>query len=473
MRYKIVTNFKTKYIGDKNFYRLVLSVAVPIMVQNGITNFVGLLDNIMVGQCGTEQMSGVAIVNQLFFVYYLCMFGGLAGAGIFTAQYFGNGDHEGVRHTFRYKLWLAVILNIVCFLLLFFFGRELIGLYLSGSADGGDPAATLEYAYGYMNILLLQLPLVMIHQVYSSTLREGGETLLPMKSGIAAVFVNLLFNYLLIYGNFGFPEMGVNGAAVATVISRVLETAIVVVWTHRNKKRNRFIVGIYKTLRVPMHLVKRFFITGAPLLVNETLWSLGVAALTQAYSVRGLNVIAGINIANTINNVFNIVFIAMGDAVAIIVGQLLGAGDLKGAKDKDNKIIAFSVFSAFAVAIIMFVTAPFFPQLYNTNDEAKLLATGFIMLQAFFMTQNGFLHTAYFTLRSGGRTIITFIFDSVFMWCVSVPLAYALVNLTVFHIWVVYALVQAADLVKCAIGYVLVKKNVWMRNLTVDRQKEV
>ena len=107
----MTVGLKKKFIGDRAFYKMVLAVAVPIMVQNGITNFVGLLDNIMVGQVGTEQMSGVAIVNQLMMVYYLCVFGGLAGAGIFTAQYFGQGDNEGIRHTFRYKFWMALVLT--------------------------------------------------------------------------------------------------------------------------------------------------------------------------------------------------------------------------------------------------------------------------------------------------------------------------------------------------------------------------
>ena len=139
------TGITKKFIGDRSFYRMVLSIAVPIMIQNGITNFVSLLDNIMVGQIGTEQMSGVAIVNQLIFVYNLCIFGGLAGAGIFTAQYFGQRDEEGIRHTFRYKIWMAALLTGAAVLLFLFAGENLIQLYLNGSSDGGDLAAALQY----------------------------------------------------------------------------------------------------------------------------------------------------------------------------------------------------------------------------------------------------------------------------------------------------------------------------------------
>ena len=300
-----------KFIGDKAFYKMVLAVAVPIMIQNGITNFVGLLDNIMVGQVGTEQMSGVAIVNQLLMVYYLCVFGGLAGAGIFTAQYFGQKDDEGIRQTFRYKIWMALILTAGAAILLLAVGGNLIQMYLNGSSDGGDLEAALYYGRSYLRVMLLGLPAFMAVQIYVSTLRECGETVLPMKAGIAAVIVNLCLNYLLIYGKMGLPALGVVGAAVATVVSRYVEAGIVIVWTHRHKEKNPYIVGVYSTLKVPVHLAVKYFVKGAPLLVNETLWSAGMAMLVQCYSVRGLSVIAGLNIANTINNVFNVVFIAI------------------------------------------------------------------------------------------------------------------------------------------------------------------
>ena len=169
----MLKQIRNKFIGDRAFYRMVLSVAVPIMIQNGITNFVSMLDNIMVGQIGTEQMSGVAIVNQLLMVYNLCIFGGLAGAGIFTAQYFGQKDDEGIRHTFRYKLWMALILTAAAILLLLFFGKNLIQMYLSGSSDGGDLLAALQYGKSYLQVMLAGLPAFMMLQVYVSTLRES------------------------------------------------------------------------------------------------------------------------------------------------------------------------------------------------------------------------------------------------------------------------------------------------------------
>ena len=161
-------SLRRKFIGDKAFYRMVLAIAVPIMIQNGITNFVSMLDNIMVGQVGTEQMSGVAIVNQLIFVYNLCIFGGLSGAGIFTAQYFGQEDAEGIRHTFRYKIWMGLILTILAIGIFLFAGGNLIQLYLNGDSNGGDLSTALSSGTRYLYIMLLGLPAFMVLQVYAS-----------------------------------------------------------------------------------------------------------------------------------------------------------------------------------------------------------------------------------------------------------------------------------------------------------------
>lgn len=465
----MIKTFRKKFIGDKAFYLMVLGIAVPIMIQNGITNFVNLLDNVMVGQIGTEQMSGVAIVNQLLFVYNLCIFGGLAGAGIFTAQYFGQKDDRGIQHTFRFKIWLALLLTAGSVILFLCAGDSLINLFLTGNDDGGDIAATLYYGKKYLNVMLLGLPAFALVQIYASTLRECGETVVPMKAGVTAVLINLVFNYLLIYGKFGFPELGVVGAAVATVLSRYVEAMIVLFWTHRHSEKNTYIIGLYRTLKVPMHLVTKFIIKGCPLLVNEAMWSCAMTMLVQCYSVRGLNVVAGLNIANTLNNLFSIVFIALGDAVGILVGQLLGAGKMKEARDTDNKLIAFSTMSCFAMGILLLFAAPFFPNLYNTTDDARSIATSLITVQAIFMPLHGFLHSSYFTLRSGGKTIITFLFDGAFVWLVSVPIAFVLSRFTGLPVVWIFTMVQLGDCIKAVLGFILVKKGVWIQNIVASK----
>lgn len=454
-----------KYIGDKAFFAMVLGVVVPIMVQNGITNFVSLLDNIMVGRVGTEPMSGVAIVNQLIFVFNLCIFGAISGAGIFGAQFYGCGKQDGVRHTFRFKLIAAAILTVAACALFIFEGELLIKLYLHGEENLAELEAALHYGREYLLIMLLGMPPFALEQCYSSTLRECGETVVPMKAGIVAVFVNLCLNAVLIFGMFGFPALGVAGAAIATVVARYVEMAIVVVWTHRHAEKYVFIKGAYKSMYIPGNLVGKIILKGMPLLLNEGLWAAGMAVMMQCYSVRGLDTVAAMNISSTITNLFNVVFISLGNAVGIIIGQLLGAGKMKEAKETDTRLIGFSVFSCVVVGGVLMLLAPLFPQMYNTTEEVKNLAVQFIGIGALCMPIWAFLNASYFTLRAGGKTIITFLFDSVYVWCISIPFAYVLCHYTAVPIVPLYLYCQLLDLIKCVVGFVLVKKGVWISNI--------
>ena len=458
-------NFKKKFIGDRAFYSMVLALAVPVMIQNGITNFVGLLDNIMVGQVGTEQMSGVAIANQLVFVFNLCIFGGVSGAGIFGAQFFGKGDSDGVRDILRIKLWLALVLSVAAGVVFTFWSEPLISLFLHEGSESGDLAATLLYGKQYLSLMRLLLVPFALVQAYASTLRETGETKLPMQAGVVAVLVNLVFNYLLIYGKLGFPVLGVQGAAIATILSRIVEAAIVIAWTHRNRERNPFAVGLYRTLRVPSALLGQVAVKGSPLLVNEALWSMAMTTLAQCYSLRGLAVVAAVNITSTITNLFNIVFMSLGSSIGIIVGNLLGAGRMREARDADNKLIAFSVASCLLVGAIMAVVAPLFPRLYNTTDEVRRLAESMILISAAIMPFHAFTHATYFTLRSGGKTFVTFLFDSVFVWAVNVPIAFVLSRFTGLPILPLFAVCQSIEILKSFIGYFFVRSDVWMQNI--------
>ncbi len=455
-----------KLVGDRKFYKMILLIAVPIMIQNGITNFVNFLDNLMVGRIGTEQMSGVSIVNQLIFVYNLCIFGGYSGAGIFTAQFNGLGDNEGIKATCRFKLILGTFVTLLTFLILLPFGEKLISLYLNEGSEG-DLEKTLEYGLVYLKIILWGLPLYMIVQAYGSTLRECGETVAPMYAGVAAVIVNLLFNYFLIYGKCGFPEMGVAGAAIATDISRVVEALIVFVWAKKHERSFPFVKNLLSSMRVPKHISVQIAKVGSPLLLNETLWAAGMAMLTQCYSMRGLDSVAGFNISSTVINVFKVVFIAMGNSVGIIVGKLLGAGKMDEAVDTDRKLIAFSVFICLFVGAVLYVTAPLYPEIYNTTENARMIASQSIRIGAALMFVDAYKSATYFTLRSGGRTWITFFFDSCFVWVVNVPLAFVLSRFSNLSSVQIFLVICLSDFIKVIVGTVLVKKRVWLRNIVL------
>ena len=461
---------KQTFVGDSAFYAMVLGIAVPIMIENGITNFVNMLDNIMIGRVGTAQMSGVSIVNQLIFVYNLCVFGGLSGPGIFTAQFYGSDDTEGVRQAFRFKLWLAAILTVLALAVFSLFGTPLIGKFLNG--DSAELGQTLAAAQSYLKVMLFGLPAFALCRVYAGTLRECGKTVLPMAAGIIAVFVNLVLNYLLIYGRLGLPALGVTGAALATVISRYVEVLIVTVYTHTHRAVLPFVDGLYRTLFVPVSLVKRIALKGAPLLANEALWSSAQTTLFQCYSMRGLDAVAAMNITNVIANVLYVIFFAMGDAIAIIVGQRLGAGDMETARDYDNKLIAFGVFLGVCTAAVLFAVSPFYPKIYNTTPEIQQLASELIRIQAAFIPMLAYLHAVYYTLRAGGRTLITFFYDCIFTWAVNVSTAYILAYHTQMPVTGILAIVRATDVIKCVIGTILVARGIWLRRFIYDAENE-
>lgn len=457
-----------RYIGDRAFYRHVLGVAVPIIIQNGISNFVSLLDNIMVGQVGTVPMSGVSIVNGLLFVFNLCVFGASSGAGIFTAQFHGSGDQEGIRHTFRFKVLVCLAIAVLGIGLFLAGGQPLIGLYLTGEGDAAMAEGALAYGLEYLHAMLWGLLPFALANAYASTLRETGETVVPMVGGVCAVLVNLVLNYILIFGHFGAPALGVKGAAIATVISRYVELAIVAGWTHRNRAKKPFIVGAYRSFRIPKPLLKTIVIKGMPLLINEALWSSGMAVLNQCYSTCGLDVVPAQNISSTIYNLASVVFLAMGNAVGIIMGQMLGAGASEEAvRDSNRKLVAVSITSGILFGGLMACLSGLFPQIYNTTDSVRHLATALILVNTCMMPFNAYTNAAYFTLRSGGQTFVTFLFDSCFVWVFCVPLAFVLSRFTDLSIIPLFAICSGTDLLKCAIGAFMIRQGKWIQNLTV------
>ncbi|MBR3141622.1 MAG: MATE family efflux transporter [Clostridiales bacterium] len=451
--------------GDREYIRKLLKIAIPMMIQNGISNFVNLLDNLMIGRVGTNALSGVAIANQLIFVFYLVIFGATAGVGIFTAQYKGSGDDEGIRHTFQFKIIFNTFLAAVCVAVLAIFSRNLINLFLLGEGDPADAAETLEIGVKYMNIILISLVPIGITQAYAGTLRDLGSTKVPMFASLVAIFVNLVGNYILIYGHLGLPALGASGAAIATVISRFVELGILVIYTGRHSDLFPFIKGAFKTIKIPGRLALRFLQKALPLMANETLWSLGMTTINQSYSYRSLDAVAALNIQSTIWNLMAVAFIAMGEAVGIMMGHILGSGELEGAKEKAGKMRMVTVLCGLIFGLLLAAVSPFFPLLYNTSDYIRHLATVFILISAVMMPFCSYTHASYFIIRSGGNAFITVLFDSVYTWVIVVPLAFCLSRFTDMNVTWMLAIVNGMEVIKCFIAFVFVKSGIWVKNI--------
>ena len=459
---------RSRFIGDKAFYKSVLTLLIPIIIQQFITSFVSLLDNVMVGSLGTEAISAASIANQVMMVFNLAVFGGMSGASIFGAQFFGKGDMDGMRHTFRFKLFFGAGVSAAAIVIYLLFGEGFIDSFLKGESNGGDLALTLKSGCSYLYIMLWGLPPFALVQIYAGTLRESGETRAPMFAGICAILTNLAGNWILIFGNLGAPKLGVEGAAIATVISRYVELAIVAVHTHRHSEKYVFIDGAYKSLYVPGKLVKRISRTAAPLLVNEILWSLGMTFINQFYSSRGLNAVAALNINGTAFNLFCVIMFAMGSAVSIMVGQRLGAGKIEEARDVDRKLIFLTEVIHVIIGVAVILAAPLIPRLYNVSEEVRDLTRQLLIIVGLSLPIHSFAHVAYFTIRSGGRTVITFFFDAFYTWAVTVVLAFCLTRFTDWPIVQIYFCVMFIDIFKVLVGALMIRSGFWSRNVVND-----
>ncbi len=454
-------------VRDRAFFRQTLAITVPVLVQNSVSNSVSLLDNLMVGSLGTAQISGVAIANQLMFIVMLCIFGGLAGPSIYGAQFYGAGDKKGFTDAFRLKLWFSMIVLAITTVVFALLGDPLFRLFLTGEGTAGEAELILQYAHEYAPIILAgMLPFVAVAS-YASTLREAGETMLPMRAGIIAVLTNLVSNWVLIYGNLGMPALGVRGAAIATVFSRLVELTIIVVGTHRNSKFD-FLHGFYRKMRVSWKLTVAVLKKGWLLLANEFFWALGMAMNLQMYSVRGLAVLGAQNIAGTVGNLFNMFYLSLGTAVAVMAGQALGAGDMAGARRTVWRLITVSFILCLGIGLVMGALSGVFPLLYNVDSQVRQLASMFLLTNAVLMPFFAISHCTFFALRAGGSTVVTFLFDSGYTWLLMIPGIYLVIHFTSLPIEIAYPLTQASAILKALLGMWFVKRGYWLRNIVHD-----
>ena len=457
----------SKYIGDKAFYKMVLAISVPMIIQNGITNLVNLLDNIMVGQLSTTAMSGVSIVNQFIFIFNLLIFGAVSAAGIFTAQFHGSDSVDGVRHTFRFKILINLLAGALGVAVFALFDDQLITLFLQmdSSTVGLSPEEALYYGKQYLWPMLLGLIPYALSQAYASTMRETGQTFVPMVASLTAVLTNFVLNIVLIFGFLGFPALGVLGAAIATVVARFIELFILVFWTHSHKQECPYAVDVYRSVYIPKELFSRIAIKGLPLMANEFLWAVAVTVRNQCYSTRGLEVVAGQNIAVTIINLISVVYLSLGSAIAIIVGNQLGAGETEKARDTDRKMIFFSVTAASALGIVLIALSEVFPMLYNSPEEVRSVASFMIVISSLGMPFFSYAHAAYFTLRSGGKVAVTLLFDCVYMWLVVVPTTVIVANYTTVSIEWLFIIANIVEGAKALLGAICLKKVNWAKQL--------
>ena len=455
-----------KFIGNKQFYKNLLLVSIPIILSMLITQFVSLLDNLMVGQLSTAEFTGVSIANQFFFIFNLAIFGALAGPGVFSTQYHGAKDLEQVKECIRYKIVLCTVILVIGLTSFILFNEQLFNLFIhEDELVNVLPEDVIKYGKDYLYIMLIGMIPFALSEIFSSNLREAKQTFIPMLANIVAVLINLVLNYIFIFGKLGCPALGVKGAALGTVAARFIACLIVVLYSYISKKHTYNRITLTKILPSKQNFIT-IFKKSYLLLLNEFLWSVGMLLVNFAYSFEGLEVVAATNIVSTFVNLFGLLGIAIGNGIAILLGQMLGAKRLDEAREDSYKYLAFSVVLGISVALFMYVLRNTVPSLYNMEPNVIKMAEDLIAISALILPIRVYCMTCYFIIRSGGKVFITFLFDSVFTIVIRVTITLAVAVLTNLSIYYVYLISELVEIVKVVLGTMLVKKGIWVVSMT-------
>ena len=448
-----------KFIADKTFYKYVLSLAVPLMFQQLVTSSVNLVDNLMIGQLGDAALGGVASSNRFFMVGLFSLMGIFAAAAVFIAQYFGAKDEANMKESFRFSLIASTLVTLLFFGIAYIYPHHVLGFFT-------DDLEILTEGTRYIKIAAFSILPVAWSGSIANAMRAVGETKLPLYVGIVAVLTNAFFNYALIFGHFGFPQLGIDGAAIATVFARVVELIIILVIM--KYKAFHFSTKVKDIFVVSYRNIKKISLKALPLMTNELMWSGGMATLFKFYATRGKEVIAGMSIQGTTADLFFVLFAGMSVATTIVVSQPLGANDLDKAKSHGYYMLGFSTSLAVLFGVVMFGTSFVVPLFYNVSDQTQHIAAPMLRIQAFMFWIYMATAQSYYILRAGGDMKSTLLMDAGFMWAVNIPIVALFTYFTDFNVYSLYIIGQVTDLIKLSVAISLIRKERWLRNLTID-----
>ncbi len=454
-----------KFIGDKQFYKSVLAITMPVVLQGSISCIVNMLDNIMLGQVGTEQMTGVAISNQLLSIYIMLLCAVFSASSIFATQFYGNGDTDGIRHVFRFNILSTLVFFTAFTVFLLLCGDSVLMLFLNSDGNSAESVAlTFESAKTYLIIALASFFPYSVSQIFCSILNACGKTVATMLSSAIAMVSNFIFNYILIFGKIGFPAMGVKGAALATLCSRILELSFLVIYTLVTRKENRFIIGAFKSLYFPFGLFKKLLPKGLSLMASVGIWSIGNTFVNQCFSTRGIDALAAYNISQTFNSVFTFAANSFGTSIFIMLGHLIGAGKREQVRDHCRKHIALAEALSLVFGALFFICAQYIPFLYNTSDEVHHIATALMRVLALTYFIDCFSHVAGFALRAGGDMKKVF-FPNILHLTLNIPAVFVLSRVTDLSIVWLLGVFQLLNIIKGIFNYCFLKSDKWIHKV--------
>ncbi|MCR4740119.1 MAG: MATE family efflux transporter [Lachnospiraceae bacterium] len=454
---------RNRIFGTAGFYKGALAIAIPIMLQSLIQSLVSLIDNFMVSGLGDVSMSGVNVAGQVLFVFMVFLNTICMAGGIFMTQFYGAKDKEGIKQAFRFKLMLGFAAFIPYFLVCIVFPRQVLSLMLIGNTQAD---MILDEAVKYIRIMFFIGAPMTVSMCIASSLRDMGRVRFPLVVTVIATLTNTFFNYLLIYGNLGFPKMGVKGAAFATVIARSLEFLIFITFCIREKPE--FVIKLKELLRIDTGLFKTILKKGALVLFCEMVWVLSETVTTAIYNGRGgADVVSGMSAGFAIANLFFVAFGGIYSAAGVILGKTLGEGNLKRARQEKNWILSgTAVFSLFVMAFALLTTF-FIPIVFGRlSASAIFICRRMVIMMALYTPLWLYMNAQQAIARAGGDTAMGAYTDATITIFIMMPLLFGLGIFTDIGPVEMYGCIKLLDLVKVVVFHFWLKKERWLKNLT-------
>ncbi len=448
-----------KYFGTKEFYKDMIAIAIPIALQNLITSSLNMVDTLMISELGKSAIAAVGLANQLFFFYTLIIFGVNSGSSIFIAQYWGKKDTASIKRVLGLAVFISAFIGLIFTILAFFFPELVMRFFI-------QEKIVVELGAEYLKVVSLSYIITGISFAYSIAARSVGYAKMPMTVSFISFITNTIFNYLLIFGNFGFPKLGVAGAAYGTLIARVVEITFIIFFVYRNIKP---LAGSIKELTSwSKDFVFRYFKTTSPVIINEALWSLGQVMYSVAYAKIGEEATAAVQVAATIQNIFFVLVRGMANACTVMVGNKIGQGKEEESYDYAIQFLIISTVSGILLGLILLLTPGLTLKLFrNLDQEVYSLSKSIIMTMGIFYFIRNFNSTLIVgVLRGGGDTSYSMYLEMGAVWLIGVPLAFLGALYLKVPVYLVYALVSMEEVIKALIGYPRVKSKKWIKNVT-------
>jgi putative MATE family efflux protein len=448
--------------NDKRFYRSLLRLAIPIIVQNLILSSLNLVDNIIIGGLGETAIASVGLANQYFFLLNLLLFGIASGSSIFTAQYWGNKDIANIKRV----LGLCIISGGSAAFLFTLGGLFIPEQILSIFSKDKE---VIILGSQFLRIICLSYVITSVTFAYSFTLRSTGQVKIPMAVSVTALAVNTVLNYLLVYGYFGFPKMGVRGSALSTLIARVVEMILILIAVY--KTNNVIAASIKELTDLTRSFIKNFFKVTAPVIFNESIWALGVTMYAIVYARMGTEVIASTNISSTIERITWVIFMGLGSACAVMIGNKIGEGNEKDAFIYAKRFIILGPSLAIIAGVLVYFNSHFILSAYKISPVVYNYASKNLLVFSIFLWVKVFNFTSIVgILRSGGDTKFCLIIDTLGVWAIGVPLTFLGGLVWGLPVYWVYVLVFMEEIFKLILGLPRILSKKWINNLATKTE---